>query len=307
MLLATRYLIRELGDDRGFDASLMTFDEFQRRMIGAIEQLRQMGEYESAIDAARSLPPVFDLVEALTQEGIGFRDWAGATIADGTDLSGQVARSASIQARARYRAAGDAFAQAAELQFDTDEYVSTQWSAIDAYQQGRHFSQSIRLLKPYLRHENRGRMPRGLVAYGRALLAENDPDTAIEALTTCIIEYPRDPLRYDARLLSALAYAEKGDLEDAKRLLLDNLHDGELEPKSPAWRDSLLTLGELLYERGYRNHLIAEQSPATQQLKLLRENQPILEEAIRRLDEAVERYWPMPRAEAAAYLSARAT
>ncbi len=118
MLLATRYLIRELGDDRGFDASLMTFDEFQRRMIGAIEQLRQMGEYESAIDAARSLPPVFDLVEALTQEGIGFREWAAATIADGTDLSGQVAQSASIQARARYRAAGDAFAQAAELQFD---------------------------------------------------------------------------------------------------------------------------------------------------------------------------------------------
>ncbi len=106
--------------------------------------------------------------------------------------------------------------------------------------------------------------------------------------------------------LSALAYAEKGDLEDAKRLLQDNLQDGELTPQSPAWRDSLLTLGELLYERGYRNHLVAEQSPATEKLRLLRENQPILEEAIRRLDEAVERYWPIPRAEAAAYLSARA-
>ena len=307
VLQTTRYLMREMGDAGGFDGRLMTFVEFQRRLLGAIELLRQQGDFETAIDIARSLPPVFDLVEALTQEGISFRAWAAATIAGGTNASGDVNRNAASAARARYRAAGDAFAQAAALQFDTDEYVDTQWSAIEAYQQGRHFARSLHLLKPYLRYEASGRLPRGLVAYGRALLAEDDPDAAIEALTTCIIEYPRDPLRYDARLLSALAYAEKGDFDSANRLLQDNLQDGELTPQSPAWRDSLLTLGELLYERGYRNHLVAEQSTREQRMRLLRENQPILEEAIRRLDEAVERYWPIPRAEAAAYLSARAS
>ncbi|MCH5375178.1 MAG: hypothetical protein JJ992_14495, partial [Planctomycetes bacterium] len=119
------------------------------------------------------------------------------------------------------------------------------------------------------------------------------------------VEYPRDPLRYDARLLAALAYAEKSDVENAKRLLQDNLQDGELTPQSPAWRDSLMTLGELLYQRGYRNHLAAQQSTPSEQLQRLRDNQPILEEAIRRLDEAVERYWPVPRAAAAAYLAAK--
>jgi tetratricopeptide (TPR) repeat protein len=305
LLQTTRYMMRELGDDQGFDASLITFNEFQRRLMGAIEQLRLQGQYQCAIDAARGLPPVVDVVEALTQEGIGFREWAAATLAAGTDLSGQVAQLASLQARARYRAAGDAFAQAAELQFNTPEYVATQWSAIEAYQQGRHFERSIHLLQTYLRYEDRSRLPRGLVAYGRALLAENDPDTAIEALTTCIIEYPRDPLRYDARLMAALAYAEKSDLDQAKRLLQDNLQDGELTPQSPAWRDSLMTLGELLYQRGYRNHLAAQQSPQSERLQRLRENQPILQEAIRRLDEAVERYWPVPRATAAAYLAAK--
>lgn len=307
VLQATRYLVREMGDARGFDGRLMTFTEFQRRLLGAIELLRQRGDFEIAIDISRSLPPVFDLVEALNQEGISFRAWAAATIAGGTNVSGDVNGNAAAAARARYRAAGDAFAQAATLQFDTDEYVDTQWSAIDAYQRGRHFARSLQLLRTYLRYEANGRLPRGLVAYGRALLAEDDPDTAIEALTTCIIEYPRDPLRYDARHLSALAYAEKGDFDSASRLLQDNLQDGELTPQSPAWRDSLLTLGELLYERGYRNHLIAEQSAREERMRLLRENQPILEEAIRRLDEAVERYWPIPRAEAAAYMSARAS
>ena len=306
LLQTTRYMMRELGDPSGFNASLVSFEEFRRRLADALEQLRRNEQFEHAIDAARSLPPVFDVAEALVQEGIGYREWAAATILDGTDIGGQVARSSSILARARYRAAGDAFAEAAQLKFNTEEYVSTQWSAIDAYQRGRHFTQSIRLLKPYLRYEERRRQPRGLVAYGRALLAEDDPQTAIDALTTCIVEFPRDPLRYDARLLAALAYAELGNLDNARSLLTDNLEDGELTPQSPAWRDSLLTLGELLYERGYRNYLSAEQAEPDVRLDLLRDNQPLLEEAVRHLDEAVERYWPLARAESAAYLAARA-
>lgn len=306
MLQTTRYMMREIGNIQGFDAGLIAFSEFQRRMVDAIEQVRLKGAFENAIDTARSLPPVFEVSEALIQEAIGYRDWAAATIVDGTDIGGQVARSASQLARKRYRAAGDAFAEAARLQFDTEEYLSTQWSAIDAYQNGRHFTQSIRLLEPYLRYEQRRRKPRGLVAFGRALLAEGDPQRAIEALTTCIDEYPRDPLRYRARLLAALAHAENGNLDAARVLLTDNLQDGELTPKSSAWRDSLLTLGELLYERGYHNYLAAERETGPNRLAILRDNQAILQEAVRNLDEAVERYWPQPRAESAAYLSARA-
>lgn len=306
MLQTTRYMMREIGSVEGFDAGLIAFTEFQRRLVDAIEQVRRMGEFENAIDTARSLPPVFDVSEALIQEGIGYREWAAATIADGTDLGGQVARSASILARKRYRAAGDAFAEAARLLFDTEEYLPTQWSAIEAYQNGRHFTQSIRLLEPYLRYEERRRKPRGLVAFGRALLAEGDPQRAIEALVTCIDEYPRDPLRYRARLLAALAHAENGELDKARALLTDNLQDGELTPQSAPWRDSLFALGELLYERGYHNYLAAEQETGPQKMVMLRNNQSILEDAVRSLDEAVERYWPNPRAESAAYLSARA-
>lgn len=306
LLDMARYLIQEMEDSRGFDPSVLTMDKFQQRLMAALDQLRERKQYEEAIDAARSLAPVFDPLETLTQEALGLRQWAAETIAEGTNLSGQVSRFAQMQARSRYRAAGDAFAKAAELRFETDDYLPTQWSAIEAYQDGRHFSQSIRLLEPYLRYEKRIRLPRGLVAYGRALLAENDPEPAIEALTNCIIEYPRDPLRYDARLLAAQAYAEKGSMQDAKRLLQDNLRDGELTPQSPAWRDSLLTLGELLYQQGNRNYLAAEQAKPEERLQLLRDNQSILEEAIVRLDEAVERYWPIARAKSAAYLAARA-
>ena len=305
MLLTTKYVMRELVSEQGFDARLITFDEFRRRLRQAIDQLRRLGEYEHAIDAARSLPPVFARSEALIQEARGFQEWADATLADGTDIGGEVARNAAKLARSRYRAAGDAYGEAAQIEFDTPQYLPIQWSAIEAYQKGRHFTRSIELLEPYLRYEDRSRRPRGLVAYGRALLAVGKPDEALEALTTCIVEFDRDPMRYDARLLAALAHADLGDLDGARSLLTDNLQDGELTPQSEPWRDSLLTLGELLYQRGYQNHLKAEHASGQERLTLLRENQPILEEAIRRLDEAVTRYWPLPRAESAAYLSAR--
>ncbi len=306
-LQTTTYMMREMVDDRGFDAELITFGEFQRRIGSALAELRDHREYEHAIDTARRLPPVLDAAEALIQEGISYREWAKVTLDEHQDNEGQVPNNISILARMRFRAAGDAFAAAAKLQFDTEEYLETQWSAIEAYQEGRYFTKSIRLLKPYLRYEQRTRQPRGLVSFGRALLAEDRPEEAIAALSSCIVEFPRDPMRYDARLLAALSHAELSELDDARRFLQDNLEDGELTPQSTAWRNSLLTMGELLYQRSYRNFLEADQAEQAEKVPLLRENQPLLEEAIRYLDEGAERYFgEYKRAESAAYLAARA-
>jgi hypothetical protein len=298
-------LMREIGDQQGFQPGEVSFSDFRQRLTNSLEQLRQLGKFEHAIDTARTLPPVFEPTEALIQEAVSYQQWAEATQIDGSNLSDEAARGAARLARSRYRAAGDAYAQAAALMFDSEEYLPTQWLAIKAYQDGRHFSRSIALLEPYLRYEQRRRQPRGLVAYGRALLAEGDSEEAIDALTTCIAEFHRDPLRYDARLLAALAYSEIGDLDTARQLLTENLQDGDLAPQSPAYRDSLFTLAELLYQRGYRTYLEAERSDPPQRIELLRGNQTTLEEAVLYLDKAVERYRWNPRAESAAYMSAR--
>ncbi len=304
VLQTTRYMMREIGDPNGFDSDAISFDEFSRRLVAAIEELRRKGDFANAIDTARSLPPVIDQAEALMQEGIGYRDWADATLSAGTDINGETARSASGLSRSRYRAAGDAFAEAAQLKFDTNQYVPTQWLAIEAYQQGRHFRRSIRLLEPYLRYEDRRRLPRGLVAYGRALLAEGDEENAIRAAEACIVEYPRDPLRYDARLLAAQAHAERHEIDQASIYLVDNLRDGELTPQSPAWRDSLIMLGELQFEQAYQNQLIAQRGDDADRNERMLANQPILHEAIRHLEEAVERYG-LSSTLNAAYLAAR--
>ena len=305
VLQTARYMVRELGDQSGFDAELVGFKEFQRRMIEAIADLRNAGEYENTIDTARSLPPIFKVADALTQEGISYQRWAESTIEDGTDINGEVGRDSSVLARSRFRASGDAYAAAAKKLFDTEEFLPAQWAAIEAYQKGRHFRRSIALLKDYLRYEERSRLPRGLVAYGRALLAEGNQEEAMKALVSCIVEYPRDPLRYDARLLVAMAKIEDKKPDEAIEYLMANLQDGKLTPASPAWKNSLFTIGELHFEIAQQKQLEAKKIPEKDRSKQFLENQAVLEQAIRFLDESVARYPSESRAESAAYLSAR--
>lgn len=305
VLQTTRYLMRKIGDQQGFQLGEVSFSDFRQRLTNSLEQLRQLGKFEHAIDSARALPPVFEPTEALIQETVSYQQWADATQIDGSNLSDAAACGTAQLARSRYRAAGDAYAQAAALMFDSEEYLPTPWLAIKAYQDGCHFSRSFALLEPCLRDEQRRRQPRGLVAFGRALLAEGDAEEAIDALTACIAEFHRDPLCYDARLLAVLAYSETGDLDTARQLLTEKLQDSDLAPASPAYRDSLFTLAYLLYQRGYRTYLEAERSDPPQRIELLRGNQPTLEKAVLYLDKVVERYRWISRAESAAYMSAR--
>ncbi|MEM9587487.1 MAG: tetratricopeptide repeat protein, partial [Planctomycetota bacterium] len=305
-LLTVRNMIREMGDERGYDASMIPFAEFKRRTLDAIAELRQNREFESTIDIARALPPVFETVESLIQEGTGFQQWAEDTIRQGTNLGGETSRSAFKLGRERFRAAGDAFAKAAELEFTSKDYVPTLWLAIQAYQEGRHFSRSIELLESYLRYEDRSLRPRGLVAYGRALLADGMPEEAIKSLTECITQFDRDPLRYDARLLSAKANAELGQVDEAKRLLLENLEDGDLAPNSPTWRESQFTIGEITFQNAFQSYLQAQKLADPERLAALRANQPNFEDATRYLNVAVERYSTFRRADLARYTLARA-
>jgi hypothetical protein len=94
-------------------------------------------------------------------------------------------------------------------------------------------------------------------------------------------------------------------IEDAKAFLRANLEDGELRPDSPAWRDSLFTLGELLYEQVAEVDLMTADLPKDERLAVYRDNEARMRETLRSLDEAVQRYWPGRRAAAAAYLLAR--
>jgi TolA-binding protein len=116
---------------------------------------------------------------------------------------------------------------------------------------------------------------------GQARLAIGEYDKAIAVLEECVEMFPDDAIAHQARLECARSYQRRGKTDLAEQLLLINLVGGSLTPASPEWRDSLFALGELLHESGR------------------------YEDAIEKLQEAVERYPDEKAALLARYTIAR--
>lgn len=312
MLQTVRYLLREIGDEQNYDGSAVDLASFRARMVGALQSLRSKDQFKHCIAIAKVLPSLFPLADALFEEALTHQQDAENSLRASRRNGEDMDPVASMVAKQKYRKAGDTFRKSARLRFDTEQYCDTLWEAIDAYQSSGQFELCVDLLDDYLRYEDRRRQPRALLALGKARLATGDSTKALAALEECIVEFPRDPLRYDARLYSALAYAEAKRFDKARELLDSNLTDGGLTPESSIWKESLFSLGELLFRQGHQTHLRwALDAPQRDTMKPpptaeLRQAQPILQDAIVRLGEAATRYWPDPRAKHAAYLSARA-
>jgi hypothetical protein len=312
-LQTVRYLMREIGGEQNYDGSAIDLESFRSRMIVAIQNLRQKERFDHCIAIAKVLPSLFPLTDAIYEEAMTYKASALQLINTNKSVDGVTEPRAVLAAKQKYRSAGDAFAKSAKLRFDSERYCDTLWEAIEAYQYSGQFEISVDLLADYLRYEQRTRQPRALLAMGRARLATGNAREALDPLEECIVEFPRDPLRYDARLVAALANSELNLYPEAKALLDANLTDGGLTPESTIWRESLYTLGELLFRQAHEAHLTweLERSKADPNkpldLSALRDNQPYVVEAALRLQEAATRYWPAPRAKHAAYLHARAS
>jgi hypothetical protein len=311
-LQTVRYLLREIGNEQGYDGTVVDLQSFRSRLLKALQTLRQQDRFEHCVAIARGLPSLFPAADALYEEALTHRQSGARLAASSKQGSGDVDSTTMLDAKKKYRLAGDTFNAAAKLRFDSKKYCDTLWEAIESYQLSGQFELCVELLDDYLRYEDRRKQPQALLALGKARLATGDIENALLPLEACIVESPRDPLRYDAQLYAALANAEAEKFSEAEKLLESNLSDGGLTPESPVWRDSLFSLGELLYRRAHQAHLAwelgkPEDDPSKpRSIELLQENQPIFEQAILRLREAAARYWPDARAKNAAYLNARA-
>lgn len=291
VLQAVRYLVREIGDPRSFDGRLMRLEDYRGRITEVADHLADQASFEVAVDLVRGLPPLLALDDALTLEGKIFSQWAGSL----ANRDGESAGSTFVIGREQYRAAGDAHAAAAKLRFTSKSYVPTLWAAIDAYEHAGDLERTLELVDLYLKYEDRRMLPRGLLTKGRVLLSLGQPAAALAPLMDCVVEYPRDALRYEARLLAAMGHSEQRQIDAARELLETNLFDGTLEPESPVWRDSLYFAGQLTFHNAYQNHLrLIGKLPSTTKPgdvphSSFPANQTQLELAVQRLEEFAER------------------
>ena len=244
----------------------LSLGEVRTACQAAYEEFLKQRHFAAAIEMAKVQAPLVTPARALQLEAGAHRAW-------GRSLSEQALAAAPAevptleeQSYSQFRHAGRVYMRLAAARFTTRDYPDDLWNGAESYLDGHDYKNAIKLIEEYLKIELRRRRAMALVGLGEALLAQDHPDEALTALKRSIDDYPRDPAIFKARLLASAAYLAKGSVEPAEAALLANLNDSPLAPASQEWRDSLFALGRLLYRAGR------------------------YQDAIARLDEAVNRY-----------------
>ncbi|MCG8585079.1 MAG: tetratricopeptide repeat protein [Pirellulales bacterium] len=278
---AYRRTLNMAGSADGFKNEWISLVDFRKRIHTAYQDYIESKDFQPAFDVAERTYPIFSRVEQMHMAAGARRLWAKSLLESAESLYGQKARAMEQDARRQLRKAGHIFARLARLRIATRHYPDDIWKGATSFLDGQDYKNAVKLLRIYRENEHRAHSAEALVGLGEALLALGQIDEAIEAFQECIDEYPRHAATYRARLLGSKAYAEKEMPEEAQKLLLVNLNS-ELTPESHEWRDSLFSLGKLLYTSGE------------------------YEKAVEKLEEAVARYPDTRQALEARYLIAEA-
>ena len=281
-LAAYRRLLEAIKTPDGYSNRWLALDEIRTRLVAAFDHYRNEGKFSLCVSLAQALPAVLGRVKAYELEAEADSAWGRRLLAEAEPLVESRAKPLRSEGLAKLHAAGVVFDRLARDQIASRQYTEYLWSSAGAFFQGQDYAAAARMVREYLRNEARRRHPQALVMLAESLLALGRVDDAIKALQECIEFHPRDAATYRARYLASKACLEKGNVEKAEALLRDNLSGEFLSPASKEWRESLFALGELLHgERRY-------------------------DEAVTRLDEALQRYPEAPQVVEARYLLADA-
>lgn len=270
------------ADPESYSNPWLPLAELQKRMLAAYQDYSQRQDFSACAELASSFHPLLPQVQAVELKAENQAVWARSLMTKADAEPEARAEVLRREARTHFRRAGGYYAELARLLVTERRYADELWNSVQFYLAGRDYQHAVVMLKQYLANELRRRRAEALASLGEALLAEGQLEDAEKALGECIELHPRDAAAFRARLLAARVHMEKADVGRAEARLRENLGAELLTPASAEWRESLFELGSVLFGAGR------------------------YEEAIPRLDEAVERYPDAPRGVEARWLAADA-
>ena len=279
-LAAYRQTLGSIGDVKQYSNPWLSLDDLRAGLLRAHEHYRDAESFGTCLQLTRILYPVFSRARTIELTAETYQLWGRSLLAHADHLPLSKAAPLVREGRTQLRRAGRTFERLAEHRVTTWHYSDDLWDAAECYLEGQGYEKAVEVLQEYLKSRPRRRHPLALVNLGEARLAVGQVDEAITTFEECIEFHPRDAASFRARLAAGQAYQEKGDIEKAQALLEENLSGEFLTPDSREWRDSLFSLGRMLHVTGRH------------------------EEAILRLEEAVDRYPDSPQAIQARYLIA---
>ena len=312
---ALKLYTRAIGDANPLAVERNTWlprSELEAHLSSAFRRFVETADFSRAVELARALPPLLDESLSYQWRAQAQHAWAEHLLTQAAPhplAAGDALRS---EARSHFRQAAADFERLAELRIRTRNYLDDLSRSAADYLAGQGYSRAVRVYRLFLRSDPQEGRAEALTGLGEALLAVGDTASALAALNQCRDIFPKHPVSYRARYLASLAQQEQGKLDEAQKLLIDNLYNFSLTPDSAEWRDSLFAMGKLRYREGTEAETrsraagIDSTSPDAKEAAMaeLQRSHAAFQEAIRLLDEAIRRYPKAEQAILARYLLA---
>lgn len=307
---ATSAILQNIDDLSLFDEQWIAAVELKKRLLDMGRVLRDTGQYTPAMQLADNIALAYPLADSVRLKAEVYEGWGQELANSRRGGSGEPSQAERLLAKDKFRTAAELYERLSVLELRSSEYTDILWSAILNYQRANELSKANELLSEYIRFEDRSKRVQGFLALGKNRMSAGNWISAIEPLQRCL-EDPDHPLSYEARLLAAQVKSELNQLEEAKELLIDNLHGHKLRPENEIWKDSKLELGQLLFRQATelaQEDLLDTEADWETQKSRLEKSQALFNEAADQLGEWAGR-WPVskdPRHFDARYMFAQA-
>jgi|GEM_PF-1481563 len=295
-------------------------ESISKRIEHAVLQYVKLDDCASAVKLADHFrtasmlrePPI-PLGDSAEYKSIALKRWIELL----EEQSARVKFSEKEEVRSRiiekYTDYGHALYSLAVNRYASADYSNYLFQAGEAYFNAEDYYRAKLAFQQYLdtNDDQRGSLAR--LRIGQSLLAQRKFAGAIEALTSCWTLFPNDPVVYQARYQAAECYLELSNPEQAQLMLRANLDNDALTPSSQEWINSLFFLGDLLFNEGMKREALSNAAAGNltadgeeDPIKLLQQSYDFYQQAIGRLNEAVQREGRLPAAKVGRYYLADA-
>lgn len=290
-----------------FSNRWLTLDDFRDVIGTAWQDWLDLHLYETAIELSKRMVPLFPRDAAKRYSARANQAWSeyleqklqGTPFKDREPLEREL--------RERWRLSGRAHAELAYELRTSDEYPDVLWTSAMHFRNGHDFEQALNQLIAFIGTRPKERLPVALVRLGEVLLDSDRPAEALEQFEKVSEEYPTELAAFEARYLRGIANLELDRLDEAAAAWSDILTSSELTPAAREWRQSLLSLGRLLYHRAgiFSIQVQKQDDSTTADVRPLDQLFTMWDAAARRLEEFLKRYPDDADAREARYLLAK--
>ena len=282
--------------------------EFRLALEAAWKSWTQGHKFSEAIELARLMPPVLPEVQAYRFVAVANERWAEALEAELKAAPFREQQRRRGELIRHWQQSGRAFAKLAVALRTTAEYSEVLRHSAADYRKGHDFDHALAQLTRFIDTDPTRGLPSALVRRGEILTDLGRLDEALDHFRHVIDMYPDDIAAFEARYLIGRCYLEQNETakaEDAWRAILTS---DDLNPKADEWRRALFSLGRLLTLTADALDARAKSPDSagddSQREQMFREAAKRWDEAIRRLDEYLNRYPRSPEAMTARFLLA---